>query len=138
MEIAGEMVVKLTVKSYSELDQLIQFYQQFGARPKVTETRKGYWIRHSKEETQRQIIDTLQAEFGKSAFQMKDAQLVVKQKLDRRAKTVQLTVKWAIDEGILIRKGMSYYFTEFVQEKIMAKLGTVNNEPVEMGDAELK
>jgi hypothetical protein len=132
MEIVGELSVTLKVRSHAELTRLVDLCKELDGEIHIAKSEGMQLLlkRLSKEETQTRIVKLLQSQFRKSAFQMKDAERLVAQKLDRKKKTVQLAMKLATDNGILIRKGRAYYFTDFVKAQVRSTLETPSEMPM--------
>lgn len=78
--------------------------------------------RPSEKEMRKRIIDLLKSTYMREGFGMEEAAQVVSDKLHRRVTTTRNAVNWARSKGIILQKGRGHYFTEFIQERVAAKL----------------
>ena len=92
--------------------------------------------RPSRVETRTRIIELLKSTYLKEGFSMREAVQLVAEKLDRQEHTASMAMRSALNQGIIIRRGRGYFFTEFIKKQVETKLrDQIEEKPPEMIEA---
>lgn len=137
MEVSGDLSVTFKVHGPKDLQRIMEICKEFDGQPmpvagnmSANTKRKAILPKNlSKQEVAERIIQVIKSNFAKSGFDMRDARALALEKLDRRAHTVQYAVHLATRQGVLMKKGNTYYFTDMLKERVAAKLKVMQTGP---------
>ncbi|AFU58645.1 hypothetical protein Ngar_c17120 [Candidatus Nitrososphaera gargensis Ga9.2] len=140
-EVSGSLTVTFNVKNAGDLQRILDICKEFDGsfngsfaqpmphEPQIRQQQPNPSPSISKEETYDRIIKLLKSTFPRDGFAMRDAATLVAEKLHYQRTTVRNAITWARNKGELLKQGHGYYFRDFIQQQVAAKIQEQQQSP---------
>ncbi len=124
-DIIGKLALTFEVRDAADVEKIMAFYREWEGVPVMRQPKHAHRAatghRITKQESQDRIIALLKESFHEG-FTMADATAKVFEKLKLRETTTKHTITRAKKDGILLRRGHVYVWTEVVTQRVVPKL----------------